>query len=137
MEPLRMPVAAVTVTAALAAAGIAASMLLAGPDGPGAASTVVLAAAQVALLLGVRSGAVRARQFLLAWSGQAGLTYLVAGDAGAESALVFLGVGLVFAAVVVAGLALWRPEPEPDAEPDAGPDGRGGGTQPLPVAEGD
>lgn len=130
-----MPVAAVVSAAVLAAVGVAAVMLLMGPGGLAAALTVALTAAQVALLLMVRRGAVRIRQFLLAWSAQAGLTYLVAGDPGVGSALVYLGVGLVFAAVVVAGLALWRPEPEPEFEPDA--DGRAGGTRPLPVAEGE
>lgn len=121
--------AAVTAVAALAAAGTAATMLLAGPGGLGAVLTVVLVAVQAALLLTVRHGALRARQFLLAWTGQAGLTYLVAGDPGAGSALVYLGVGLVFAAVVVAGLAWWRPSEEPV------PDGRRGDTQPLPVVD--
>lgn len=131
---------AVVAVAGLAAAGIAASMLLVGTGGPAAALTVLLATVQVVLLLAVRGGVPRTRRFLLAWSGQAGLTYLVAGDPGVESALVYLGVGLVFAAVVVAGLALWRPESELEPEPESDveqPDERRGETQPLPVVDGD
>ncbi|MFC5142339.1 hypothetical protein ACFPK1_29215 [Actinomycetospora rhizophila] len=134
MELLRTPAtAAATVVAALAAAGIAATMLLAGPGG----ITVALTAVQAVLLLAVREGAVGLRRFLLAWTGQAGLTHLVAGGPGVESALVYLGVGLVFAAVVTAGLALWQPEPEPEYEPAHEPGERRGGTQPLPVVDGD
>jgi hypothetical protein len=126
-----------TALAVLAAAGVVATMLLAGTGGLAAAVTVVLVAAQVVLLLVVRDGAVRLRQFLLAWTAQAGLTRLVAGDPTVGSALVYLGVGLLFGAVVVAGLALWRPSvDEPldgthDEPEDAG--GRRGDTQPLPV----
>ena len=142
----RMPVvataaatAAVMTAAPLAAAGIAATMLLAGPGGMSAVITVALTAVQAVLLLVVRDGAVGTRRFLLAWTGEAGLTYLVAGTPGIESALVYLGVGLVFATVVVAGLALWRPEPDPgpDVESAPEPGERRGGTQPLPVVDGD
>ncbi|MEJ2888429.1 hypothetical protein [Actinomycetospora aeridis] len=126
MQPDRTPL--VVTASAVAAAAVAATMLLAGSGGLAAAATVVLVAVQVALLLAVHAGAVRARQFLLAWSAQAGLTHLVAGEGTVESALVYLGVGLLFGAVVVVGLTLWRPAvPEP-AEP-----GRSGDTQPLPV----
>lgn len=132
MESHRTSVAVTTVSA-LAAAEVAAAMLLAGTGGLAVAVVLVLVAVQAVLLLAVRHGALRARQFLLAWSGQAGLTYLVAGEPVVASALVYLGVGLVFAAVVVAGLALWRPAPEPEHEPDE----RRGDTQPLPVVDGD
>ncbi|GAA4912303.1 hypothetical protein EV188_11599 [Actinomycetospora succinea] len=132
MESHRTSVAVTTVSA-LAAAGVAAAMLLAGTGGLAVALVVVLVAVQAVLLVAVRHEALRARQFLLAWSGQAGLTYLVAGEPGVASALVYLGVGLVFAAVVVAGLALWRPAPEPEHEPGE----RRGDTQPLPVVDGD
>ncbi|MDD7938127.1 hypothetical protein PHK61_06815 [Actinomycetospora lutea] len=135
MEPHRTPAATVATVAAaaLAAAGIVATMLLVSPGGIAAASVVVLTAVQVVLLLAVREGVVGVRRFLLAWTGQAGLTHLVAGGPGVTSALVYLGVGLVFAAVVVAGLALWRAEPEHD--PDG--EGRTGDTRPLPVPDGD
>jgi len=129
VESYRTPV--VTVAAVLAVAGIAATMLLVGTGGLAAALTIALTAVQVSLLLAVRLGALRTRQFLLAWSGQAGLTYLVAGDPVVESALVYLVVGLVFAAVVMTGLALWRPDRDPE------PEERDGGTRPLPVVDGD
>jgi hypothetical protein len=119
----------VTAAAGVAAAGVAAAMLLTGPGGLVLVLAVVLGGAQLALLLRVRDGAVRARRFLLAWSGQAGLTYAVAGDPGAASALVYLGVGLVFAVVVVIGLSAMRRLDEPGAEEPRAD------TQPLPVID--
>jgi hypothetical protein len=118
-----------TATAVLAVAGIAAAMLLAGTSGITLAVTVALVGVQVGLLLGVRRGAVRTRRFLLAWSAQAGLTYPLAGDPGLASALVYLCVGLVFAVVVMVGLALTRPVEQPPARESHGD------TQPLPVAD--
>ncbi|MDF2976093.1 MAG: hypothetical protein K0S40_821 [Actinomycetospora sp.] len=121
-----------TGAAALAAGGVAATMLLAGPGGITVVVTVLLAAAQVLLLRGT-GGARRTRRFLLAASGQAGLTYAVAGDATVESALVYLGVGVVFGLVVVVALGLldragaWD---EPVDEPRTD-------TRPLPVVDGD
>jgi hypothetical protein len=117
--------------AVLAALGVAAAMVLAGPGGLALAATVVLVGVQVALLPGVRRGALAVRRFLLAWSAEAGLTYPVAGDPTVASALVYLGVGLVFAVVVVVGLALTRPAEEP-----LGGESRRD-TQPLPVVDGD
>lgn len=119
----------ITVTAVLAAAGIAATMLLAGASGITLAVTVVLAGVQIALLLGARRAAPRTRRFLLAWSAQAGATYPLAGDPDVASALVYLGVGLVFAAVVMAGLALTRADAPPT------PEAARGDTRPLPVPD--
>lgn len=126
-----------TVSATLAAcalgAGVVATMLLAGTGGLTFLVTLLLAGAQVALLFLARDGAIRTRRFVLAWSGQAGLTYAVTGDPTPASALVYLGVGVVFAAVVVAVLALtagrdetevWNDEPRVD-------------TAPLPVVDGE
>jgi hypothetical protein len=123
--------AVVTVVAVLAAAGIGTTMVLAGPHGVAVVIIALLVAVQVGLLLAVRRGLTRARQFLLAWSGEAGLSFLVAGDPTVASALVYLGVGLVFALVVVAGLALTRSWGEP------APQQRHDDTQPLPVPDGD
>ncbi|MHC1562001.1 hypothetical protein ACR9E3_23820 [Actinomycetospora sp. C-140] len=150
--------------AVLAALGTGAVMLVAGSGPVTFLVTALLAAVQVALLARVRDVLVPLRRFLLAWSGQAGLTYAVAGAPTVESALVFLGVGLVFAAVLLGVLALTRrldasddvsvPDDELGEGPDDGSgggrgdegspgDGRrpggglGGGTQPLPVADGD
>jgi hypothetical protein len=126
-----------TVLATLAAgalgAGVATTMLLAGTGGLTFLVTLLLAGAEAALLFVVRDGAVRTRQFVLAWSGQAGLTYAVTGDPTLASALVYLGVGVVFAAVVVAVLALTGGRQETawlDEEPRAD-------TAPLPVVEGE
>jgi hypothetical protein len=120
-----------TACATVAAVGVAAVMLLAGPGGLALAVAVVLVALQVALLVAPRGGGRQARRFLLAWSAEAGLTYAVAGDPTAGSALVYLGVGLVFALAVVAGLVLTRPGAgSPSGE-------RRGDTQPLPVVDGD
>jgi hypothetical protein len=123
--------AVATACAAVAAVGVAAVMLLAGPGGLALAVIVVLVALQVALLVALRGGGRPARCFLLAWSAEAGLTHAVAGDPTAGSALVYLGVGLVFALAVVVGLALTRPATEPAGEE------RRGDTQPLPVVDGD
>jgi hypothetical protein len=114
--------------AVLAALGIAAAMLLTGPGGITLLVAVVLGAVQAGLLLRVRDGAVGARRFLLAWSGEAGLTYPLAGDPGAASALVYLGVGLLFALVVVVGLAATRRLELSEDEPRSD-------TQPLPVTD--
>ena len=111
-----------TLAACALAAGVAAVMLLAGGS---LLLVVVLVVAQVALLLAVRDGARRPRQFVLAWSAEAGLSHAVAGDPTLVSALVYLGVGLVFALAVVAFLAFVRPEPE---EPRID-------TAPLPVPD--
>lgn len=117
--------------AALAAGGIATSMLVVGTGGVAPVVTVALVAAQVVLLLVVRRGAIAPRRFLLAWSAQAGLTYLVAGDPTVASALVYLGVGAVFAVVVLVGLAVTR------ASVDTTAGERGGDTRPLPVSGGE
>ena len=118
-----------TATAVLAVVGIAAAMLLAGTTGITLAVTVALVGVQVGLLFGVRRGAVRTRRFLLACSAQAGSTYSLAGDPGTVSALVYLGVGLAFAVVVMVGLALTRPVEQPPVRESHGD------TQPLPVAD--
>jgi hypothetical protein len=117
------------VMAVLAAGGVAATMLLAGTGGITAVVTLLLAAAQAVALRGT-GGARRTRLFLLAASAQAGLTYAVAGDATVASALVYLGVGVVFGLVVVVALGLleragpWDEGPRVD-------------TRPLPVVDGD
>jgi hypothetical protein len=127
--------AARTGAAALAAGGVAATMLLAGTGGVTVVVTVLLAAVQALLLRGT-GGTRRTRRFLLAASGQAGLTYAVAGDPTVASALVYLGVGVVFGLVVVVALGLLeRAGPldelsEPDDEPRVD-------TRPLPVVDGD
>ena len=122
-----MPTRAVLATVAACAlgAGVAAAMLLAGGS---LLLVVILVVAQVALLVAVRDGARRARQFVLAWSAEAGLTHAVAGDPTVVSALVYLAVGLVFAVVAVAFLAFFRPGTEEEPRAD---------TAPLPVVDGD
>lgn len=73
----------------------------------GVAQAVVvygLATVQVALLV-ARRPASRPQQFLAIWSVQAGLTYLWAGDDTAASTLVYVLVGVVFAAGVTWFLA--------------------------------
>lgn len=126
--------AARTVAAALGAGAVAATMLLAGTSAVTLVVTVVLAAGQALLLRG--GGARRARRFLLAASAQAGLTYPLAGDPTVASALVYLGVGVVFGSVAVLALGLLdradREEP-----PDEPPDEPRVDTRPLPVAEAD
>lgn len=114
--------------AAVAAAGIAVTMLLAGTGGLTFLVALVLAGAQASILFLVRDAATHTRRFLLAWSGQAGLTYAVTGDPSPGSALVYLGVGVVFAAIVVAVLALTgsRSDDEPRVD-----------TAPLPVVDGE
>jgi hypothetical protein len=122
-----------TLAACALGAGVAATMLLAGTGGLTFLVTLLLAGAEAALLFLVRDGAVRTRHYVLAWSGQAGLTYAVTGDPTTASALVYLGVGVVFAAVVVAVLALTGGQEETawlDEEPRAD-------TAPLPVVEGE
>jgi hypothetical protein len=119
-----------TGAAVLAAGGVAATMLLAGTGGITVVVTLLLAAAQ-ALLLRASGGARRTRLFLLAASAQAGLTYAVAGDATVASALVYLGVGVVFGLVVVVALGLLDragPLDEPVDEPRVD-------TRPLPVVD--
>lgn len=99
---------------ALAVVVWAAMVLLPGP----ARTPIVLAAVagQVALLV-ARSvsdrragrpvdGVTRAPQFALVASGQAGLSHLWAGDDSVVSAVVFVLVGLGFAAVVTVALVL-------------------------------
>jgi len=122
-----------TLAACALAAGVAAVMLLAGGS---LLLVVVLVVAQVALLLAVRDGARRTRQFVLAWSAEAGLSHAVAGDPTLVSALVYLAVGLVFALAAVAFLAFFRPESdeEPDDESDEEPRVD---TAPLPVTDGE
>ena len=122
--------------AVLAAGGVAATMLLAGPSGITLAATVLLAGLQALLLRGT-GGARRTRRFLLAASAQAGLTYPVAGDATVASALVYLGVGVLFGLVVVVALGvldragpLADPLGETVGEPRAD-------TRPLPVVDGE
>lgn len=124
--------AARTGAAVLAAGGVTATMLLAGTGGITVVVTLLLAAVQALLLRGT-GGARRTRLFLLAASAQAGLTYAVAGDATVASALVYLGVGVVFGLVVVVALGLLDragPFDEPVEEPRVD-------TRPLPVVDGD
>ncbi|GAA4881417.1 hypothetical protein [Actinomycetospora straminea] len=123
--------AVVTGAAAVAVLGVAAAMLLAGTTALAAVLTLLLVGVQGGLLLARPHGARRTRQFLLAGSAQAGLTHLVAGEPTVASALVYLGVGVVFAAIVVAGLALWPPAADPE------PVERRGDTAPLPVVDRD
>lgn len=125
--------AAVTGAAAVAALGVAATMLLAGATALAVVPTLLLVGAQGGLLLALPHAARRTRQFLLAASAEAGLTHLVAGDPTVASALVYLGVGVVFAAIVVAGLALWLPSTDPEPVPEE----RRGDTAPLPVVDGE
>ena len=86
------------------AAGVVAVLLFAGGTTLGIVATLVLLAGQVALLWW-RPQSRGWQRFLLAWTGEAGLSHAVSGDPTVMSALVFLGVGLVFALVVVAALA--------------------------------
>jgi hypothetical protein len=115
-------------------------MLLAGASGVTLVVTVLLAAGQVLLLRG-RGGPRRTQRFLLAASAQAGLTYPVAGEATAASALVYLGVGVVFGLVVVVALGMLdRAGPldgPADGLSDELSDEPRGGTRPLPVVDGD
>lgn len=111
---------------------VAVTMLVVGTSAVTLVVTVLLVAGQVVALRGP-GGARRTRRFLLAASAQAGLTYPVAGEPTVASALVYLGVGLVFGAVVVVALALLDragPWDGPVDEPRAD-------TRPLPVVEGD
>ncbi|WP_433783935.1 hypothetical protein ACQPX6_27635 [Actinomycetospora sp. CA-101289] len=111
---------------------VAAMMLLAGTSGITLVVTVLLVAGQAVLLRGP-GGAPRTRRFLLAASAQAGLTYPVAGEPTVASALVYLGVGVVFGLVVVVALGLLDRAgvgDEIDQQPRAD-------TRPLPVVEGD
>jgi hypothetical protein len=124
----------VAVLSACSALGIAAAMLLAGPGALTLLVAAVLGAVQVGLLLRVRTGALGVRRFLLASSGQAGLTYPLAGDPGAVSALVYGGVGLVFGAVVVVGLRAMRRLDAVDSA-DEDPEESRADTQPLPVTD--
>jgi hypothetical protein len=125
-----------TGVAVLAAGGVATTMLLAGTSGITLVVTVLLAGVQALLLRGT-GGARRAQRFLLAASAQAGLTYPVAGDATVASALVYLGVGVVFGLVVVVALGmLHRAGPFDDPYGDPAGEPRSG-TRPLPVVEGD
>ena len=117
-----------TGAALLAAGGVGAAMLLAGTGGITVVVTVLLAAAQALLLRGA-GGARRTRRFLLAASAQTGLTYAVAGEETVASALVYLGVGVVFGLVVVVALGLLdRAGPLDEPRVD---------TRPLPVVDGD
>jgi hypothetical protein len=118
----------------LAALGIAAAMLLAGPGALTLLVAVVLGGVQVASLLRVREGALGLRRFLLASSGQAGLTYPLAGDPGVVSALVYAGVGLVFGVVVLVGLRVMRRLDAVDAV-DPAEEPLRADTQPLPVTD--
>jgi hypothetical protein len=118
----------------LAALGIAAAMVLAGPGALTLVVAVVLGVVQAASLLRVREGALGVRRFLLASSGQAGLTYPLAGDQGVVSALVYVGVGLVFGVVVVVGLRAMRRLDTVDAADHVGEPPRAD-TQPLPVTD--
>ena len=130
-----------TAAAVLAAGGVAATMLLVGTSGVTLVVTVLLAAVQVLLLRGP-GGARRTQRFLLAASAQAGLTYPVAGEATVASALVYLGVGVVFGLVVVVALGMLdRAGPLDELSDELSdeltdePDEPRGGTRPLPVVD--
>jgi hypothetical protein len=127
--------AARTSAAVLAAGGVAVSMLLVGTGGITVVVTVLLVAAQALLLRGP-DGTRRKRRFLLAASGQAGLTYAVAGEATVTSALVYLGVGVVFGLVVVVALGLLDRAGPLDELDDPADEPRAD-TRPLPVVDGD
>lgn len=96
---------------------------------------------RLALLAADRS--YRWHQLVAAWSVQAGLTWLVAGDPTTTSALVYLACGLVFAVLLVGFLAVMdRRAPgdlaDPPAEADDAVDdevvaNRPTDTAPLPV----
>ena len=128
-----------TTAAALAAAGVAATMVLAGTGAVTMAVTVVVTVVLVAvqaLLLRGPGGARRTRRALLAGSAQAGLTYPLAGDPGVASALVYVGVGVVFGVVVVVALGLVDRVDVQDPVPGPGDEPRVD-TRPLPVVDGD
>ncbi|WP_116708314.1 hypothetical protein [Actinomycetospora cinnamomea] len=120
--------AARTVAAVAAATGVVVTMLLAGSGVVTVVVTAVLAVGQALLLRG--GGARRARRFLLAASAQAGLTFAVAGDPTVASALVYLGVGVVFGLVVVVALGLLDRHGDDLADDEPRVD-----TRPLPVAD--
>jgi hypothetical protein len=127
--------AARTGAAVLAAGGVAVTMLFAGTGGITVVVTVLLAAAQAVALRG-SGGARRTRRFLLAASGQAGLTYGVAGEAAVASALVYLGVGVVFGLVVVVALGLLERAGTLDELDDPADEPRAD-TRPFPAVDGD
>lgn len=126
-------VRAAAAAAVLAVAVFGAMLLLTGPAQALVVYGAVLAQVAVLVVHGRAGhpvgGAVGRRRhvprFLAIWSGEAGLTYLWAGDGSTVSAAIYVVVGVVFAAVATCFLAYAR---RADDEP-AGPTD----TRPLPV----
>lgn len=119
--------------AALAVVVFAAMLLLTGLAQAIAVYGAVLAQVAVLVVHGRavrRAGGVIGRprhvpRFLAIWSGEAGLTFLWAGDGSTVSAAIYILVGVVFAAVATCFLAYaWRADGEPAGPTD---------TRPLPA----
>lgn len=120
--------------ALLAACALAAVVFGAMTALDGVLRDVVVLAVDATLVVGhllvVRTvGPARWQRGVVLWAAQAGLTWLVAGDPSRASAVVFIGVGLVFALVADLVLELVRRHTERA-------DGVGStGTAPLPAVD--